>query len=322
LTTAINYTGSAGLSPELRTYYDRNLLERLLPLLVFMYFGQVRPMPSKSGQTVQYRRFNSLSAATTPLTEGVTPGNEQPTVSTVTASPSQYGDWIQVSDILDFTAPDPVLTEFGTLLAEQAALTLDSLVRDVVSAGTTVQYAAARVSRVTVASTDILNITECRKAVRTMQNNKIAKVTGILDPSTGVGTLPVNAAFVGIVGPYGLLDLKADSKWVSVEEYGSRIQLLPNEVGKLDDIRFVLSNNTKVFTGAGVGGTVDVHATLVMGANSFGMISPMGMENIIKGFGAGDDPLNQRASTGWKAYFTSVILQQLAILRVEHAVSA
>jgi hypothetical protein len=52
------------------------------------------------------------------------------------------------------------------------------------------------------------------------------------------------------------------------------------------------------------------------------MISPMGVENIIKGFGAGDDPLNQRASSGWKGFFTSVILQQLAILSIEHAVSA
>ena len=48
----------------------------------------------------------------------------------------------------------------------------------------------------------------------------------------------------------------------------------------------------------------DVHATFIMGADSFGIVSPMGIENIIKGFGAGDDPLNQRATSGWKAYFT------------------
>ena len=62
------------MAPELKTFYDRNLLERLLPLLVFMNFGQVRPMPAREGQTVNFRRFNSLSVATTPLTEGVTPG--------------------------------------------------------------------------------------------------------------------------------------------------------------------------------------------------------------------------------------------------------
>src|SRR5262245_10623679 len=111
------------MSPELRTYYDRNLLSRLLPALVYTFMGQVRPMPAHEGQSVQYRRFNSLPVATTPLTEGVTPGNEQPTISTVSATPAQYGDWVQVTDILDFTAPDPVLTEFGQLLGEQAGLT-------------------------------------------------------------------------------------------------------------------------------------------------------------------------------------------------------
>lgn len=319
--TQINTTQSAGLAPELRTFYDRNLLERLLPLLVFPLFGQVRPMPSKSGQTVNYRRFNSLSAATTPLTEGVTPGNEQPTISTVTASPAQYGSWLQVTDLVDFTSPDPVLTEFGRLLAEQAAETFDEIVRDKIVVGTTVQYAAGVAGRANVTSAGLINVTECRKAVRTLMVNRVKKVTQILNASTGVGTVPIPASYIGIVGPQTIYDLKGDSKFVPVEQYGSSDGLLPNEVGKLDDIRFVRTDKPKIFSAAGSGG-IDVHATLIMGSDAYGVIAPMGIENIIKGFGAGDDPLNQRASSGWKGYFTAVILQQLAILRLEHAVSA
>jgi N4-gp56 family major capsid protein len=270
---------------------------------------------------VQYRRFNSLASATTPLTEGVTPGNEQPTISTVSATPAQYGSWLQVTDLVDFTSPDPVLTEFGKLLAEQAAETFDEIVRDKIVIGTTVQYAAARVGRTSVASTDVMNVTEARKAVRTLMTNRVKKVTEILNPSTGIGTLPVNASYVGIVGPATIYDLKADAKFVGVESYGTATPLLPNEIGKLDDIRFVRTDKPKIFTAGGSGG-IDVHCTLVMGSDAFGMISPMGIENIIKGFGAGDDPLNQRASSAWKGFFTAVILQQLAILRIEHAVSA
>jgi N4-gp56 family major capsid protein len=310
------------MAPELKTFYDRNLLERLLPLLVFMNFGQVRPMPAREGQTVNFRRFNALPLATTPLTEGVTPGNEQPTISQITASPLQYGSWIETSDILDFTALDPVLTEFGQLLAEQAAQSLDILTRDILVAGTTVQYADGVAGRVNVAAvTGILDVVEARKAVRTLQTNKVAKVTQVLNASTGIGTRAVNASYIGIIGPQALYDLKADPNFLSIEDYGSQTVLLPNEVGSLDDIRFIMSNNTKVFTGAGAAG-IDVYATLVMGANAYGMIAPMGIENIVKGFGAGQDPLNQRASTGWKAYYTAVILQQLAIVRIEHAVSA
>jgi N4-gp56 family major capsid protein len=314
-------TGTGTLSQELRTYYDRNLLSRLLPQLVWALFGQPKPMPANEGQTVNFRRFSSLSAALTPLTEGVTPAGSELSVSAITVTPSQYGDFIKISDILDFTAPDPILTEGGQLLAEQAANTIDQLVRDIVVAGTTLQYAAGRVSRVTVASTDKLTATEIQKAVRTMHTNKARKITSILNASTGVGTKPVNAGYVGIIGPYALYDLKQDSKFLTVEQYGSGAGgTLPNEVGALDEVRFIRTDNPTVYTGAGAAG-IDVHATIILAADAFGVVSPMGVQNIIKPFGMGDDPLNQRATSGWKMFMKAVILQQLAILRIEHAVS-
>jgi N4-gp56 family major capsid protein len=314
-------TGTGSLSEELRTYYDRNLLSRLLPQLVWALFGQPKPMPANEGQTVNFRRFASLSAATTPLTEGVTPLGSELSVSAITVTPAQYGDYIKISDILDFTAPDPVLTEGGQILAEQAANTIDQLVRDVVVAGTTVQYAAGRADRASITSADKLNATEIQKATRTMRVNKVRKLTSILNASTGVGTKPIAAAFVGITDAYGLFDLKQDSKFIQVHEYGSgQGALLPNEVGSLDEVRFIVTDNPKVYTGAGSGG-IDVHATIILGADAFGIVAPKGVENIIKPFGAGDDPLNQRATSGWKMFMASVILQQLAVLRIEHAVS-
>jgi N4-gp56 family major capsid protein len=315
-------TGTASLSQELRTIYDRNLLSRLLPRLVWALFGQPKPMPANEGQTVNFRRFASLSAATTPLTEGVTPAGSELSVSAITVSPAQYGDYIKISDYLDFTAPDPILLEGGQLLAEQAADTIDQLVRDVVVAGTTVQYAgASSASRVTVGSADKLNATEIQKAVRTFQTNKARPITSILNASTGVGTKPVAGGYVGIVGAQTLYDLKQDSKFIPVHEYGSSAGgTLPGEVGALDEVRFIRTDNPKVYTGAGEGG-IDVHATILFAADSFGIISPKGVENIVKPFGAGDDALNQRATSGWKMLMASVILQQLAILRIEHAVS-
>lgn len=309
------------MAPELKTYYDRNLLERLLPRLVWLLFGQPKPMPANEGQTVNFRRFESLPVTTTALTEGVTPTSDDVTITQITATPIQYGHWIEVTDLVVFTSFDPILTEFGTLLAEQAAQKLDIIVRNTVMAGTNVQYAAAHTARVQVAAGDNLKASEIRKAVRTMQINKVAKQTSIVNSGTGVGTKPIAAAYIGIVGPSALYDLKTDAAFVPVEQYGSATPLLPFEVGSLDEVRFVLSNNTTLYPGAGAAG-IDVHATMIFGGNWFGVISPKGIENIIKPFGAGQDPLNQRASTGWKAFFTAVILNQVAGIRIEHAVSA
>ncbi len=316
-------TATGTLSAELRTYYDRNLLSRLLPRLVYALFGQPRPMPRNEGQSVQFRRFSSLAVATTPLTEGVTPTGNTLTVTTVSATPAQYGDFIEISDILDFTAPDPILTETGTLLGEQAANTIDQLVRNVVMAGTTVQYAgASSASRVTVGSADLINATEVQKAVRTLHNNNAHKITNILNASTGVGTKPIAAGYIGICGPYATYTLKQDAKFIPVHEYGSNAGgTLPFEVGALDEVRFVETSNPTIYAAGGEGG-IDVHATLILAADAFGVITPWGVQNIIKGFGQGQDPLDQRATSGWKMFMTSVVLQQLAMVRIEHAVSA
>jgi N4-gp56 family major capsid protein len=319
---ATQTTGTSTLSTQLQTFYDRNLLSRLLPSLVYLIFGQPKGMPKNAGQTVNFRRFSSLAAATTPLTEGVTPTGDQLTITQLTASPLQYGNFVAVSDILDMTAIDPILMETGELLGEQAALTIDTVVRDILKAGTTVQFCGTGNTQTShVATTDLITHLEIRKAVRTMQDNNVRRLTSIVNPSTGVGTKPIAASYVGIVSPSTLFDLKGVTGWVPVHEYGSMGALLPNEEGSCEGVRFISNTNSAIQVAGGTTSN-DVHCTLILGADAFGVITPEGVQNIVKPQGAGDDPLNQRSTSGWKAYFTAVILQQLAILRLEHAVSA
>lgn len=317
----INKSTDSGLSPELQTWLDRQLLKRLLPRLVYMLFGQAKPMPRNAGQTVNFRRFDSLSEATTPLVEGVTPTGDALSITPITATPVQYGKYVSITDYVDFTSIDPVLTETAQLLGEQAAKSMDSIVRDVLFAGTSVQYAGSNVARGTIAASDKISATDLRKIVRTLETNNAEKITSILDASDGVGTKPVNAGYVAIIGPKTHYDLKSVTGFISVEQYGTREGLLPGEVGAFEDIRFINCGNSKVFAGAGAAG-VDVHGTLVLARDAYGIVAPTAVETIAKPFGSGDDPLNQRASLGWKAFFTAVRLQELAMVRYEHGVTA
>lgn len=309
------------LTLEQRTFYDRNLLSRLLPSLVYLPFGQIRPMPRRSGQIVQWRKFESLSIPGAALLEGVSPNPSDLTMSQISVTPEQWGDFVRISDVLDLTAPDPVLIEAGALLGEQAALTMDSKVRDVITAGTNVQYASNATNTGTVQATMLLTTNEVREAVRTLQTSNVPKLASILDASTGVGTKPIAAAYIGIIHPKTLFDLKKDAGFVPVHEYASPGQALPGEVGSVDEVRFVMSSNAKIKAGAG-SGPCDVHCTMILGRDAFGVVSPAGVENIIKDFGAGDDPLNQRATSGWKAFFKAVRLTEDAMVRIEHGVSA
>lgn len=302
-------TQTAGLSSELKTYYDKKLLSRLLPNQTWMQFGQKRPIPKKGGKTIEFRKFTALSAATTALTEGVTPSGNSLNVTNQTASLSQYGDFIEISDLLDLTAIDPVLDETAALLGEQSALTLDTIVRDILTAGTSVQYANGRASRVTVAAGDNLTVAEIRKAVRTLKRNNVKPVDG--------------KDYIAIVEPGATYDLQSDTKWEEYNKYTNPENMYNGEIGRLFGVRFVESTNHKKFAGAGAAG-VDVYCTIILGQNAYGVVDVAGsgaVENIFKPHGGGQDPLNQRATSGWKAFFTATILEQLGVLRVEHTVS-
>lgn len=308
---ATQTTATGTLSPTIQTYYDRKLLARMIASFVHLQFGQKKPIPKGNGKTVDFRKFSSLTAATTALTEGVTPAGNAVTITNITASVSQYGDFIEVSDILDMVAIDPVLDEMADVLGEQASDTLDQIARDILVAGTTVQYAAGRVSRITVAAGDNLNITEIRKAVRTLKRANAKPLDG--------------GDYVAIVEPGATYDLQGDTKWEAAAQYAGSKQIFSGEIGRLYGVRFVETSNAKKFAGAGAAG-VDVYATIVLGRDAYGIVDIAGsgnVQNIVKPHGSAGtaDPLNQRSTTGWKVLFTTKILQQTAMLRIEHTVS-
>ena len=95
---------------------------------------------------------------------------------------------------------------------------------------------------------------------------------------------------------------------------------MEGEEGALDNVRFILSENTRVFVGAGAAGA-DVHTTLIFGQEAYGMtkISGEGLKNIIHPLGSAGsaDALNQRATYGWKVTFVARILNELSMVRIE-----
>jgi N4-gp56 family major capsid protein len=319
-------TSTTTIPAEVNNFYDRTLLYRAIPLFVHTKWAQVRDIPRKAGTvTIKFRRYGNLSAATTALSEGITPSGSNLSVTDITATVAQYGDYITVTDVLDYSSQDPVLMEAAEILGDQAGDTLDQLTRDVLAAGTNVYYPGAIVSRVTVASSDIITDTIIKKSVRLLKNNKARRMTKMVDATTGYGTTPLNASYIGLVHPNTTYDLKGISSFTPIEKYASTTGTMEGEVGKVDEVRFVESTNCKVFTGAGAAG-IDVYATIVFGSDAYGTtrISGEALKNIVKPLGSAGtaDPLDQRATSGWKATFVAKILNDAFLVRLEHAVSA
>ena len=300
------------VTAENKTFYEKALLQRLTPELVFTKYGQKKSAPRHEGTTVNFRRFNAIDPKTTALTEGVTPDGSALTVTSVTATVEQYGDFVRITDMLDLAGIDPVVTEMAQVLGESAGLTIDTIVRDVVTNGTSVQYAGAKTQRSLVVADDVLSATEIRKAVRTLRKNNAKPIEG--------------GYYIGIVDPETAFDLMNDPLWQDISKYNGGQAIMAGEIGKLGGVRFVETSNGATVENGASSNPITLHKTMIIGADAYGVVDIAGTSKpqmIIKGVESGGtaDPLNQRSTVGWKALFAAIRLQELAMIRIEHAVS-
>lgn len=90
---------------------------------------------------------------------------------------------------------------------------------------------------------------------------RVPKKTKILTGSTNIGTTPISACYVAIVGPQLKLDIEnivrgpndnnLSYQFVPVERYATQTTLLDGEFGRVGDFRFVCAEKMLVERGAG-----------------------------------------------------------------------
>lgn len=310
------YTQLQDLSPEMKTFYDKNLIRLAEPELVHDQFGQKRPIPGGNGKTIEFRKFNALPSIPTDmvLTEGITPNGQNYGVTAITATVTQYGGYITLSDMLNLTAYDNQMQEVMKILGSQAGQVSDKITRDILVTGTNVTYAGSATSRydntsplVPLTAADILTIEDIKKAVRKLKR---------------VNAKTINGSYVAIVHPDVAYDLMNDSEWIDANQYAGSGAIFQGEIGKMYGVRFVETTMAKIFKEQG---EIPVYATLVLGENAFGVtsINNGGIETIVKQLGSSGvaDPLNQRSSVGWKLNKVAAILEDSYMVRIESAAS-
>lgn len=307
---ALQTTGSAGLSDEMKTFYDRLLLIRAVPVLLYNRFGQRRNIPKNGGKSIEFRRFSALATATTPLTEGALFTDlKDLTVTPVTATIASYGDAVGFSDLVSTTTIDPILTETTELLGEQAAQTLDEITRDVVVAGTTVVYGGSATSRVTVAATDVFDPSEVRKGVLQLKLNRAKKIDGF---------------YHVIIHPRQENDLISSTEWREAQNQHRTGRIFDGSIGTLYGCQFYVTDVATVFSGAGAAGT-DVYAAMFIGAHAFGVVNLAGrnLKTIHKPLGSAGtaDPTDEQQTMAWKAYHVAKILNDAFMVRLETGAS-
>ena len=304
------------MSAEMRSFYEKRLIDQAEPRLVHDQFADYYPVPVGGGKTIEFRKYDSLPKATVPLQEGVTPDGQALTVSTITADLHQYGGWTPLTDVLQMTAIDNNVVQATRILASQAGRTLDTITRDVLAGGTNVIYApkVASSGETAVESRSALTM-DCKLTPKLFF--QAAAQLGAMNADT------LGDSYVAIIHPYAAYDLKTSKEWIEVHKYADPEAMYRGEIGKLGNIRFIETSEAKIWKDdtcpANGSGRYAVFGTLVLGAHAYGVteLEGGGLEHIVKQLGYGDDPLNQRASVGWKGMRAAERLVEQYMVRIE-----
>lgn len=320
------------ISQRTAAYAATEMLRHAEPILVLQKFGAVKEMPRNKADTVKFRRPIPFSAATTPLVEGVTPTAQKLEYEDVTVQLKQYGRPIEITDVVQDLAEDPVLRDASTLAGEQAGLTLEMVTYGAVKAGTNVFYSNGT-ARAQV-NTKIA-LAKQRAVSRALKAQKAMKVTRILDGSVNIETKPIEASYIAVAHTDCESDIRDLAGFIPVAKYGNRQPVSDHEIGAVEDVRYVLSPELSPFLAAGSGtlngmlsaggANVDVYPVLYMGKEAFGTVPLRGRRAVtpmvVNAKPSASDPLAQRGYVSWKTYYAAVILNQNWIARLETGVS-
>lgn len=338
------------ITPRTAAFAVKQLLTRGMPYLVLEKFGQAYPLPTNATRVAKFRRYFLVGStgaagngtgpyfvplATTPLVEGVTPAGRKLANQDYTVTLQQYGDFVTISDVIEDTHEDRVLQAATDILGEQAAQTIETTRYNVLKAGVNVFRAGAAgatvASRNLVAGPPVLSLQRSVTTSITRQNGK--PLTTIVKSTPDFRTEPIEAAFIGLIHPDLETDVRNMTGFVPTKQYGT-VTPFENEIGSVERVRYLTSTIFAPFADAGAAGSTyrstsgtnyDVYPILYLARDAFGMVPLKGKDSltpmVVNPKPAPGDPLGQRGTVGWKAYQSTVILQDAWMCRLEVACS-
>jgi N4-gp56 family major capsid protein len=357
------------ITPRTAAYVVKDLLKRGMPYLCFEKFGQSKPLPANATKTIQFRRYFLEKTFTIPsgnamfnpqeyfndveddadtwstaqdfmnpssrtLTEGTTPDATELDSQDYSASLTQYGDRVVITDVVMDTHEDNVLREAVDILGEQAAVLIEKTRFNVLKACANVVYS----DTADTARSDVdkaFSLLMQRRITRFLKRQLAKPVTSVVKSTPAYGTEAIAPSFICIVHPDMESDLRAVASFVPCEKYGSMTPY-ETEIGKIEDVRYLTSTIVQPFyaTGAAVGSTgmvaadstnLDVYPMIYLARDAYGIVAFKGANSltpmVVNPHASDSDPLAQRGHVGWKGYSATIILNDFWMVRGEAAVS-
>lgn len=327
---ASTLTSSTGMAAAISTYYDKLALDYLIPQLKLFQFAEKRPLPKQAGVNVIWRRYAVPDADGT-LTEGTAPSAEALSSVTVSAGLQQIGKVFGISDLLELTAVDSQVEEAIRQLADYAALSVETYVRNAVIDG-----ASVIIERVS----GTFSNTNTRTTVSAVYSSDTLVASVVEHAAARLRRLNVkpfaDGYYIWVTHPLAAQQLRTESgtagQWLDVYKYATPENIYAGEIGKLHGFRFIevgtagSSNDGSIYLGSSQSTSatsVCAIRNMAFGQGFFGVTEMEGgVQTYVKTSNPYDksDPLNQFSTVGYKVTLASKLVNISAGVVVPTAV--
>ena len=229
----LNYSYDQGVSPTLQDYFQRQALKNVQPNLGYAQDAQMIEQPEHNGKHVHFHRFTELPAITKPLYEGVTPDGQKLQETEFSVMTKPYGGYIPYTDEFDLFHIDNMTKAMSDRLNNQARLSLDTIVRDEISAGLNVMYPGSVTSRAALTKSDVLTYAVIKRVVRKLKK---------------AGAQPFSDGYYHAkIDHDTYFDLTNDTHWEDANKYQDKTREANYELGRIYKVKFFEVDNGKTF---------------------------------------------------------------------------
>jgi N4-gp56 family major capsid protein len=275
------------------------ILAHAQPVEVLSHGCTMKPMPRRQGDNITYRRFlprgatttnvntqnrPSVSAADHLVQEGVTPTADSLVPVDVSTTQQQYMCLYSYTNKTAELYEDDIPEEMKIQAGERMGLVREMVRYGSMKACTNVLYSGGS-GRGSV--DEAISLRVLRQMTRTLKANHAQKKRRILAPSENYETFAIEAAYIVFVHTDAESDIRDLPGFVPVAKYGQRQPISEEEIGSVEEFRFLTSPELGAYTnqGATAAGTglltsstlVDVYPFIVCGEQAVFDVALRGM---------------------------------------------
>lgn len=300
ITVTAGSAGQAGsTAAELVSYMSARLLEVAELNTILDQFGDKHPLPANSSKTILFTREEKLAVASTPtqLTEGIPPDAVGLTINQFSAVTEQYGAIVRLSDLAEITARHNLVERTIYILGLQAAETYDTLIYNVLNAGTTLYRPNNKSSDAALVGSDVLTYVDLVEIEATLNTN---------------GGRPFESGYYAfITSPQPYAALLKDPDFKAAAQFKAPEKIWRGEVGELAGMRIIRTNSPAFASTAqaGSGQSSLVWTSFAIARFAYQISDLQNLRVYVVAPGGQVDPLQQSRKIGWKFAFKSLITQ-------------